>query len=89
MPGESGLSQAFRDLRRLGWECEFKTDRCWSERPFLFQSRSEWNSYRKTGSTYLQHNNEPSDIHTALRVLTHYCGSAVWNEQERSIWIKN
>ena len=87
MPGESGLSRGFRDLRRLGWECEFKTDRIWSDKPFLFQSRSEWDRYRKIGSTYLQHNGEPRDIHTALSVLRKYCSSVVWDEYEQTIQI--
>lgn len=86
MPGESGLSRGFRDLRRLGWVCEYKTDRTSCAQPFLFQSKSEWNTYRKTGSTYLQHNNEPSDIQTALRVLGQYC-NVVWDEHAQTIHV--
>lgn len=86
MPGESGLSRAFRDLRRLGWVCEYKTDHTVCDQPFLFQSRSEWAAYRRTGTTYLQHNNNPSDIQTALRVLRSYC-TVVWDEHARTILV--
>lgn len=85
---ESGLSKAFRDLRKEGWECEFKTDKEDSEKKYLFQSRKEWQRYRKTGTTWLKHSGFEEDSKKAIEVLNSYCSKVVLDVDKTRIWVE-
>lgn len=87
---ESTLSMAFRDLRKLGWVCEFKSTGQINADKFLYIKKEDWTKYRKQGVAFLSHNGDAELIkHEAIPILVKYCSKIDWDgESNTKIWVE-